>query len=195
MFEVDLDPLAVLQVVHDHLCIESSVFNLATVYYHALLEDRGAVIFAGAHRVAFGFYDFHTTLVDVVLEQLVGALAELSFTVEHEAASECVDFVIVADRGVALAALDVLSACVGHALPDHVVPRDSALNHLLAGIVVDSTNQEHLIVANSEGGALPWSWKPFRLLGFAHFDIRLENLQLRQKAKHAFRDDMLMSLW
>ena len=97
MLELDLHPLHVLQVQHNHLVVEDAALCLTTIHDHRLLVDCGAVILASTRRESGCLALRHLTLIAVKLEQLVRALAHLSLLMEHEAAAKCVDLVLEGD--------------------------------------------------------------------------------------------------
>ena len=66
------------------------------------------MVFPGASREPCSLQHIHPLVVGVELEELIGALSNLSLPVEHEATSKGIDSVHVANRCVALATLDHL---------------------------------------------------------------------------------------
>jgi len=123
--------------------------------------------------------DLDALVEDIVLEQGVGALAELPLAVEHEAAAERVYFVVEAHACVALSSLDILRAAVLDPLPTDYVPDESALDHFSACIEVETSNQVHAHVTRvglgltSQSCTLPGRWQPLAFLGSRDFNKRL----------------------
>ena len=73
--------------------------------------------FTGTSRVSSRLALRHASAISVKLEQLVGAFSNLTFLVEHEAASECIDLIVESYGGVALTPLHRFSARVGDSFP------------------------------------------------------------------------------
>ena len=85
----------------------------------------------------------HSLGVRVELEQLVRALSHLTLRVEHEAATEDVDFIVEGACSVALTAKHGLRASVGDSLPYHGTSVDFGGDDLFAGVKVQASNHVH----------------------------------------------------
>ena len=161
---------------NDHFVEEDAGLGLASVDEHAFLEDGGAVVLAGARRVACRLALAHSAAVGVKLEQLVGALAHLALRVEHEAAPEAVDFPVERARSVALSALDRLGAGVGDPLPDHLTSVDLGAHDLFAGVKVEPSNHVHAVPHWRQGGALSRRRLPLGILNLSCTDSEVFSL-------------------
>ena len=145
LLQLNLHPLEVLQVAHNHLVVEDARFGLAAVDHHGFLVDGGCVILTGASTEACRFALGHAPLVGVKLKQLVCALAHLALFVEHKTAAEDVNFPQVGHRRVTLATLDRLGAAVGDALPNYIVSIDLGSHDFLAYVIIEPPDQEHVV--------------------------------------------------
>lgn len=108
LLELQLDPLARVHVEHDHVLAHHTVLCLATVDDHGALVGDRTVILARANRNTFALEHLDRASCQVILEDLVGALTNHALAIELEAASEDKKLVLVLDRAVALATLDLL---------------------------------------------------------------------------------------
>ena len=169
----DPNPFERFHVKSCHAVFERAALELTPEDEHCLLVKRGAVVFTGASMDAFSYNEFQVMFVDVVLHQLVCALAQLPLGVECEAPSESVDFVPIGDAAVALPRLDRLIVRVGNFLPDNLVTKKLAFNDILANFIVEPTNEEHPVVADRERRALSWRWLPLEALDPTDVDIWL----------------------
>ena len=98
------------------------------------------MVLAGADADTLWFAHFDGSLLEIVLENLVCALSNLSFPIELEAASENVQFVVVWDRCVALTALDQLLGREWSSFPNHLVTHHSALNDFFYGFLIHAAD-------------------------------------------------------
>jgi hypothetical protein len=138
--QLDLDPLGGVHVEHDHVLCNHSVLSLATENNHRALIHHSRVILARANRHTFSLADFDAASFQVILEDLVCALAYLPLAIELEATAENVQFVVVGDCGVALAALDLLLTLEVYFLPDHLVAHDLGAHDLFNRLLVHSAD-------------------------------------------------------
>lgn len=95
--QVNLLPLAGVQVVNQHVLRHHTVFCLASIDDHARSVDHSGVILTRADRDSFRFDDLDGFVSKIKLKDLVGTLSDLSLTVELEAATEHIQRVFVAD--------------------------------------------------------------------------------------------------
>ena len=145
---------------NDHLVVEHAALALASIDDHALLVHGRAVVLPWASSEARSLRGVHRPFINVELEQLIGALTDLTLLVEHEAATEGVDLVLVVDGCVALTALDHLGAGVGDALPVDAVSDNPGSNDLLAGVEIQATDHIELVTDRCHGRTLPRRWHP-----------------------------------
>lgn len=97
ILELELGPLEVFHVENDHFVVENTALTLASIDDHALLVHGRAVVLPWASSKARCLCGVHGSFINVELEQLIGALTDLSLLVEHEAPTEGIDFVLVVD--------------------------------------------------------------------------------------------------
>lgn len=116
------------------------------------------MVLAGTRRKARRLALCHSSLVSVELEQLIGTFAHLALWIKHEASTERIDLGVKGNGAMALTALYWLSACVGDALPDHLVTVDLAAKNLTTGIIIEAADEVHTVADGGQGGALTWSW-------------------------------------
>lgn len=76
----------------------------------------------------------------------------------------------------ALSTLNSFRAGVRNAFPNDLISVDLRANYLLAGVVVQPSDQKHLVADCGECRTLPWSWQPLRLK--RHLDVDPETLSL-----------------
>jgi hypothetical protein len=135
------------------------------------------VILARANRHTFSLADFDAASFQVILEDLVCALAYLPLAIELEATAENVQFVVVGDCGVALAALDLLLTLEVYFLPDHLVAHNLGAHDLFNRLLVHSADHVRWVALAGESGGFAW-WRnpdlPLRLGG----DLSSEALTL-----------------
>ena len=154
MLEIDSTPVVVLEVKVKHFICNLSIFELASVDNHRLSENSSVVVFPGKHVNSFGLQYIISFFNCIVNCHLVGALSNLSFTVEHETTSKSVNFVIEWARGVRLPTLDRFLRFVIDILPFWFVIIDvigleasyPQLGNLLVSVIIETTQQVSPVV-------------------------------------------------
>lgn len=121
------------------------------------------MVLARNNGEAFGFQHVYAHLVNVQDNDLVGALSNLPFLIEHEATSKCEDLVEVRYRSVALTAFNGVGASfVVDAFPDDTVTGNLCLHDFFNGFEVQATDQEGALFAGDKGRALTGCRCPLR---------------------------------
>ena len=126
------------------------------------------MIFSWQNIDALGFQYVVSLFNGVVNRNLICAFTDLSFSVEHEAAAECVDFIIEGARGVRLSTLDALLRIVVNVFPLWFVVFDvirfetsnSDLSNFFVCIVIETTKKISSMVDSGKWCTFSWSWLP-----------------------------------
>lgn len=92
----------------------------------------------------------------------------MTLWIEHEAATESVDLVVIGYGGVALAPLHRLHARVRNTLPDDRVTVDLGADDLTASIEIEATDQVHTVTDRRQRSALTRRRLPLALEGNAN---------------------------
>lgn len=160
LLEEQFDPFGCIHVEHQHVLAHHSVLSLTSVHDHWALIHDGWVILSRADWNSFGLHDLDVALLKIILQNLVGALAQLSLTVELEASAENIQFLIVTDRCVALAALNLLLWREIHFFPLDIVTHNSSFYDLLDWLLVHASNHVATIPGWGHSSRLTWWWDP-----------------------------------
>ena len=88
VLKLDLDPLVSVHMENNHVLRNHAVFSLAAIYKHAAFVANGRVVLSGSDADTLWLANFDGSLLKIVLENLVCALSNLSFTIELEATSK-----------------------------------------------------------------------------------------------------------
>lgn len=126
------------------------------------------MIFSWDDVEALGLHDRVFFVDGVINGYLICAFPHLALSVEHEAASERVNFAIICTRSVTLSPLDLLDAVVLDVLPFglsvlDVVAHEASqieLGYLTVGIEVEATEQIGPVVNTGQSGTFSGSRLP-----------------------------------
>lgn len=125
---------------NNHVLCNHAVFSLAAINKHASFVANGRVVLSGSDADTLRLANFDGSLLKIVLENLVRALSNLSFTIELEATSKNVQFIVVRNRCVALTALYQLLGRKRSSLPNYLVSHYSALDDFFNRLLIHATN-------------------------------------------------------
>lgn len=103
----DPGPLALLEIESKHVLVKDTRLADAAVHHHGLLEGDSCVALSSTDAHAVSEYDGDLFAGRVKLQHLVGALTNVTLSVEREAAAEDVELVLIGHSGMRLAAFDL----------------------------------------------------------------------------------------
>lgn len=134
------DPLIRVHVENDHVLAHHAVLSLPPIDDHGALVSDSRVILAGADTNTLTLEHFYRASLQVVLQDLVRAFAHHSLTVELEATTEDIEFFLVLNRTVALAALDHLLRVKTDFLPGDLIPANLGFNDLFDRLAIHTAD-------------------------------------------------------
>ena len=178
-----------------HFIEEYPWLSLATVDYHAFLEDCGAVILASSGREACSLALAHLTSVGVKLEKLVSTFSDLTLWIEHEAATENIYLIVKGRSAMTLPAFNSLRASIRASLPNDLASVDLCAYDILARLKVKTTYHVHVVSDGCQCGTFSRCWLPLRVKWLADRDTEvfslLHPLNVWLQATHQFIDEFV----
>ena len=192
--DFDPGPLALLEIESKHVLMKDTRLADAAINHHGLLEGDSGVALprTDAHTVSEDDRDLFAGRVK--LQHLVGALANVTLTVEREAAAKNIELVLIGHSGMRLAAFDLelrLTEVIDFFPNDFLVfdLRNANLFNCLRG---QTPNQEAVLPSSRQRGVLSGLRDKVILEGLG-FDDKPESLSLL-KALHVVLDTALQLL-
>ena len=177
LFESDFHPLVSVQMKDDHVLTHHSVFWLTPVDDHRSFVGYGWVVLSHTNRNSFGLKNVYGQTIAVVLNNLVSALPNLPFPIEHEAATEHHDLALVLNSRVTLAALNNLLRTENNLLPGNWITHDLCSRYFFDWLIVHSANHIHWLANLSDSSTLT-RWGNPRLPARLNSHFSSESLSL-----------------
>lgn len=174
IFKCKSTPIIILKIKVQNFITNCTIFKHSSVYDQRMPKYSCTMVFSWLYRNSFSSQYIILGLSSIINKNLRSAFSNLPLSIEHEAASKNINFIIVSSGLMSASTFNLhfLVLRIIDILPNCIISCNFHLSYFIVGFKVEATNKIAALVAISKSTVFSRSWHPVVMLHILKFSIK-----------------------